>query len=125
MLGNAAFTNSGSGSFTLGYSFTPSSNISVSGVWRMFGSKITIWTSTGTVVATQNVSGTDGVWTLVPLASPVILTGGTTYVIGAFSNGSNYYWNTTLGTTFANGTIANAGWEIAGDAFPTGSDAAR
>ncbi|MEI6852359.1 MAG: DUF4082 domain-containing protein, partial [Bacteroidota bacterium] len=122
MLGTPTHTSNSSGSWTLGYSFTPSSNLTVTAVRRYFGSKISIWTDAGVLVASQAVSGTDGTWTQTNLSSPVTLTAGVTYRIGAFTNGGNYYWTTGLSASFANGTI-NQSYELGGDAFPTSTDA--
>jgi len=126
ILGSTTYTNSSSGNWSLGYSFTPSTNISVIAFRRYFGTVITLWNSAGTVLATQNVSGTDGVWTQqANLATPVALTAGQTYTIAAYAGGGAYYWNTTLGTTFAHGTITAGGLEISGNARPTSADAVR
>jgi gliding motility-associated-like protein len=110
--------------WTVGYNFTPSSTITVTSVRRYFGSKISIWSSTGTLLMSQLCSGTDGVWTSTP-CSPIVLNAGTTYRISVLSI-TNYYRQTvnTLPVTYPAGTIT-AGYEQLGDLFPAISDGQR
>ncbi|MEI8049764.1 MAG: DUF4082 domain-containing protein, partial [Bacteroidota bacterium] len=118
ILGNVVNSNSyNNGSFTFGYSFTPSVNLTVTAVRSYFGSKVSIWTNGGTLLVSQAVSGTNGTWTQTNLASPIVLTAGQTYRVGAYSNGEFYYARYDLGTTFAYGTIDNS-CEAGGDNFP-------
>ncbi|MEI6767195.1 MAG: DUF4082 domain-containing protein [Bacteroidota bacterium] len=123
ILGNPSYVNSGSGSYTLGYSFTPNTTITVTAVRRYFGSAIKIWTDGGTLLANQAVSGSDAVWTTTALSTPITLNAGTTYRIAAFTNGGSYYWRTDMSSAFTNGVI-NSSYEIGGDAFPTSTDGA-
>jgi hypothetical protein len=124
ILASPAYINSSSGSWTLGYSFTPITNLSVTHVRHYFGTKVSIWTDAGTLVASQNVTSTPGTWVETALASPVQLTAGTTYRVAAYTGGGNYYWRTDMGATFPNGTI-NQGYELSGDGFPANSDTVR
>jgi hypothetical protein len=122
MLGNATPTDSyNNGSYTMGYSFTPASSIQVTAVRSYFGGKVEIWTSGGTLLVSQPVSGTNGTWTETPLGTPLTLTGGTTYVLGVYSAGQTYYWGTGMSGTTPIGTINEDFW-ITGDAFPTTGD---
>jgi len=123
ILNSPSYTSSSSGNWTLGYSFTPNTNITVTSFRRFFGSKISIWTDAGVLVVSQAVTGSDGTWTNIPLVTPVVLNAGTTYRIASFTNGSNFYWSSGLVIpgTFTNGTITN-GFELSGDAFPSSSD---
>ncbi len=127
ILNSPVSTNTSSGNWTLGYKFTPNTNITVTSFRRFFGSKISIWTDAGVLVASQAVTGTNGVWTDNTLATPVVLTAGTTYRIAAYANSSTYYWAYGLPATFTNGLInggvINGGVEVAGDAFPSSTDA--
>jgi hypothetical protein len=109
--------------WTLGYSFTPNVNITVSAVRSYSGSKVSIWTSSGTLLASQSVSGPVGTWTQTSLATPLKLTAGTIYVVAFLSGGETYYWGTSLPSTFPAGTI-NAGYYAAGDTFPVNLDSA-
>ena len=118
VLGDVSHTNSNSGSFTLGYSFTPSRTITVTHVRRYFGTKVSIWTNTGTLLASKPASGTNGTWNEVPLDEPLVLTAGTTYRVAAYSGGSTYYWRTNLSPAFPDGTILQS-HEISGDGFPS------
>ena len=110
-----------SGTWTLGYSFTPSSNITVTAVRSYSGSKVSLWTDAGVLLASTNVSGTNGTWTETPI-TPVQLQSGVTYRVSFLTGGQPYYWSTNLPATFANGTI-NQDYYVSGDAFPTGTDA--
>jgi hypothetical protein len=113
--------SSSSGAWTLGYAFTPSTNLTVTGVRSYFGTKVSIWTDGGTLLASQNVTSVPGTWVETPLASPIQLTAGTTYRLAAYTGGGNYYWRSDMGGSFPNGTI-NQSYEASGDAFPNISD---
>ena len=68
---------------TLGYSFTPSSDILVTDVLHYFGSKVSIWTDSGVLIASQTFDPAPPGWVSTPLATPIELYAGTTYRIGA------------------------------------------
>jgi len=124
ILNTPTFTASGNnGTWTLGYSFTPSSPITVTGVRSYSGSKVSIWTDSGVLLASTTVSGTNGVWTDTPI-TPVQLLSGVTYRVSFLTGGQTYYWNSSLSSTFANGTI-NQDYYSSGDAFPTTIDSER
>ena len=123
LLNSPVPTNSfNNNTWTLGYAFTPSSNLQVTGVRSYSGTKVSIWTNTGTLVASAAVSATPGSWTDTPLQTPVTLQAGVTYRVGFLTGGTLYYWSTGMSSTFANGTILQ-GYESPGDAFPTATDA--
>ena len=109
-----------SSTYTVGYSFTPSSNIQITAVRSYFGTKVSIWTSGGQLLASVPDTGTSGSWTETPLSSPLQLQAGVTYVVGTLFTGG-YYWSESLPTTFPNGTI-NVGYELSGDGCPTLAD---
>ena len=117
ILASPVFTVSGSGTFTFGYSFIPNANLTVTHLRHCFGTKVSIWTDSGTLVASQSVSSTPGTWVETALSSPVQLTAGTTYRVAAYTGGGSYYWRTDLGTTFPNGTINQAYYSTV-DGFP-------
>jgi lysophospholipase L1-like esterase len=135
-LGNAAGTNTILNSptaeqslldgieYVLGYSFTPNTNLSVTDVRSYFGDKVTIWTSNGQLVVSQNVGSVAGTWVDTPLAAPVTLLGGSTYLVMVHANGVQYYWSVDLPVTFADGTINQSYWDY-GDVFPTQTDEER
>ncbi|MFZ4414176.1 MAG: choice-of-anchor R domain-containing protein, partial [Bacteroidales bacterium] len=123
ILGNVVYSNHGSGNWTLGYSFTPSTDLTITAVRRYYGSKISIWTDAGTLLVSQAVSGTDGTWTQVNLATPIILTAGVTYRIGVYNNGG-FYGRSDMDTTFAKGVIVNA-YQSTGDVMPTGASGGK
>jgi methionine-rich copper-binding protein CopC len=108
------------GTFTIGYSFTPSATITVTDVLHYFGSKISIWTDSGTLVASQTYPLAGPGWLDTPLTTPVQLTGGTTYRIAAYSAGQTYYRWTSASHASPLGTLGQE-YEISGDAFPTNS----
>jgi len=121
ILAAPAYTGSGSGNYTLGYSFTPNTNITVTHVRHYYGTKVSIWTDGGVLLAAQNVTSTPGTWTETALTTPIQLSAGITYRVAAHSGGGLYYYRTDLGSTFPNG-VMNAAYEVFGDAFPTNSD---
>ena len=115
----------GNGESTVGYSFTPATNLVASGVLTYFGDKVSIWTDGGALLASQPVTSVEGTWVATPLSNAVILLGGVTYRVGAhITNNGTVYWNDNLQATFANGTI-NDSWSAAGDAFPSGADSGQ
>jgi hypothetical protein len=121
LLGNRAATSStSSGPYTVGYAFTPNTNIRVTDVRSYFGSKVSIWTNTGILLASQAVSGPGGSWTQTPLATPITLLAGSTYRIGAYTPGAPYYF----GFAPPNPSFATLGqtYEGFGDHFPNLSD---
>jgi len=124
ILASPSYTSVSSGSFTLGFSFTPNTNLTVTHVRHYSGTKVSIWTDAGTLIAAQNVVSTPGVWLETPLLSPVQLLAGNTYRVAAYSAGGNYYWRSDMGGTFSNGII-NASCEGSGDVFPSTIDSSR
>jgi hypothetical protein len=133
MTGNAAGTNTILNSpgldqsltdgeeYVLGYSFTPSTNLKVTGVRSYFGDEVSIWTASGRLLASQNVVSISGTWVDTPLPAPLVLYAGVTYVIVAHENGVEYFWGQALPATFPNGTINQSWWDY-GNVFPTQTD---
>jgi hypothetical protein len=109
------------GEFTMGYSFTPNTNLVVTAVRYGFGDKVSLWTDNGVLLASQNVTSVPGTWVETPLTTPVVLLAGSTYRVGVHVNNGTLYWVDNLQATFPNGTI-NAAYFIDGDTFPDGSD---
>jgi uncharacterized repeat protein (TIGR01451 family) len=124
ILSDVSHTFSGSGTYTLGYSFTPNTNIMVTAVRAYFGTKVSIWSDDGTLVTSQAISPAPGVWTDTPLASPVTLLAGVRYRVAAYTGGGSYYYRNDQGSTFPDGVISTS-YEAGGDVFPTSSDSAR
>jgi uncharacterized repeat protein (TIGR01451 family) len=124
ILGNIVSTSSSSGGYTLGYSFTPNTNLTVTHVRAYFGTKVSIWTDAGALLASQTVSGTVGSWTETQLPVPLVLNAGTTYRVAAYTGGGSYYLRSDSLNTFTNGVI-NVSYEGVGDVFPVNSDSAR
>ncbi len=108
------------GSFTLGYSFTPSSTITVTDVLHYFGDNVSIWTSSGTLVVSQSFALSNPGWVDTPLTTPVQLAANTTYIVAAYSDGQTYDYGPTS-TTSPLGTLGE-GYEISGENFPSSAD---
>ena len=111
--------NGNNGSFTLGYSFTPNTNLLVTSVRHYFGSKISVWTDNGMLVGSQTFAATGPGWADTPVTTPFQLQAGVTYRVAAYSAGQRYYgipsgWSHTSPL----GTIG-VEYESMGDAFPT------
>jgi uncharacterized repeat protein (TIGR01451 family) len=124
ILGGVGYTYYGSGSYTLGYSFTPTNNLTVTHLRSFFGTKVSLWTQAGALLASLNVTGTPGTWSEMALPAPVSLAAGAHYRLAAYTGGGNYYYRYDGSNSFPGGTI-DAGYEASGDAFPTTSDSAR
>jgi hypothetical protein len=107
--------------YVLGYSFTPNANLNVTDVLSYFGDKVSIWTTNGELLASQNVVSVPGTWVDTPLPAPLPLSAGVTYVIVAHENGVEYFWSQDLPATFPDGTINQSVWDY-GDVFPTQTD---
>ncbi|TAK99275.1 MAG: DUF11 domain-containing protein, partial [Verrucomicrobia bacterium] len=120
ILGNVAFTSTSSGTYTLAFAFTPNTNITVTHVRSYSGTKVSIWNDGGTLLASQNVSSVAATWTETPLATPLLLSAGTTYRVGFYTGVSgNYYYRSDRPSTFTNGTLVDGYYYTSGDAFPT------
>ncbi len=125
VLGNPTPSNSANyGTYTLGYSFTPSVNVTVTDVLSYYGTKVSIWTNSGQLIVSQAVNNTGGAWVETPLLTPVQLLAGSIYRIAAYTAGQDYYWRTDMSSSSPIGTINQTYWS-SGDAFPTLTDAAR
>lgn len=122
---NAVFINAtNSGDYTLGYEFIPTNNIRVIRFRHVFGTKMSIWTAAGVLVASQDVTNTPLNFVETPLTTPVTLTAGTTYRIAAYTDGGDYYTEDNSGGfigRFHNGTIGGS-FTANGDAFPSMAD---
>jgi hypothetical protein len=106
---------------TLGYSFTPTTNLVATHVRHYFGDKVSIWTDSGGLLASRNVQSVAGTWVDTALPSPVLLLAGATYRLGVHFSNTNFYWSWNLPSEFANGTI-DACWSGSGDGFPNQPD---
>lgn len=110
--------------YTLGYEFTPATNLFVTHLRHYFGTKVSLWTSTGFLLASTNVEALAGGWTETALAAPVYLKAGDRYRIAVFSGGDPYFWRSDAEPVFAHGNINQSYYGI-GDTFPSYADAAR
>jgi hypothetical protein len=108
---------SSSGTYTLGFGFTPLTNITATHVRHMFGNKVSVWTSGGTLLAAQPVVSSNGTWLETPLATPLLLSAGSNYIVGAYVSANSYYWVTNLMGAFPDGPITSSVYTN-GDGFP-------
>jgi hypothetical protein len=122
ILGQPAYTDqNNNGAYTVGYSFTPRGNFLVTDILHFFGTKLSIWTSSGQLLMSQTFSGTNGSWVDTPMTTPYQLQAGTTYVITVYTAGQEYYWKDEMPPASPVGTIGND-YEVGGDGFPTYND---
>ncbi|HXI51654.1 MAG TPA: Calx-beta domain-containing protein, partial [Candidatus Saccharimonadales bacterium] len=112
-----AYTNTGS--YTMGYSFTPSTNLSVTHVRHIAGTKVTIWTDDGRPLLVMPVISTPDVWLETPLSAPLQLQAGTRYRLGVYTGGDSgvAYYRYDLGNAFPDGSIDES-YQGFGDTFP-------
>jgi hypothetical protein len=105
---------------TLGYAFTPTTNLLVTAVRSYSSDQVSIWTDSGILLGSQGTSSS-GAWVETPMATPIMLSSGTTYRVGAhIPQGTYGYFRTTSWpTTFANGTVGQNFYYSYGDLCPT------
>ncbi len=82
--------------YTVGYSFTPNTNVVLTQVRSYFGDKISIWKDSGLLLVSQNVTNVPGTWVDTALPSPVLLVAGASYRVAAHVNNAAMYWSTDL-----------------------------
>ena len=114
--------STGSGTKTWGYPFTPTNNLTVTHVSSYFGTKVSLWTGRGALLATQLVASPGGVWSETALSAPVSLAAHSNYVVAVYFSATTYYWVNNLSGAFSDGTIGTSLYTSA-DAFPTNSAA--
>ena len=106
--------------FTLAIAFTPNTNLQVTHVRHYSGTKVSLWTDAGVLLASQSVVSTPGSWTETELATAVPLAAGARYRAGAYyPPGTNYYYRANLPAIFNDGTIDFACYGDTGDGFPS------
>ncbi len=121
IIGNLTSPSYLSGSeMTHGYMFTPSTNVQVTAVRGYYTDKVSIWTDSGTLLGSQNVSAF-GSWVEASLATPITLLAGIAYRVSAHipAGTRGYYRTTSWPGTFANGTVGQSFYYSYGDVFPT------
>ena len=126
MLTDLGYNYTGSGTYTRGVRFQPTKNITVTHFRHFWGTKVSIWTDSGVLVATKNVASVNGTWLETPLDSPVVLTSGTVYRIAGYAAGGTYYYrNSDMPTNFTDGVILNGAFSNSGDTFPVSITTSR
>jgi hypothetical protein len=105
---------------THGYAFTPNTNLQVTAVRGYRTDKVSIWTDSGTLLGSQTISAS-GSWTEASVASPITLSAGTTYRIGAHIPAGWYGYFRTLSwpATFTYGTVGQNFYYSYGDVCPS------
>ena len=118
IFGNVGYFWSGNNGYcTIGYAFTPNTALHVTHVRHLSGSKVSIWTDGGILLASQDVSSVQGNWTETPLATPLVLAAGRRYRVGVYTAGQTYYRGGAGVAAFNDGTIDQS-CEASGDHFP-------
>jgi uncharacterized protein YdeI (BOF family) len=110
--------SSNSGTWTFGYAFTVSGEFEVTHVRHYSGSKVSIWTDSGQLLASQTFSDPPGAWVETALPTPVQLHAGVRYRVAVYTAGQTYYWRYDLPAASAVGSIQQS-YYGSGDAFPT------
>lgn len=120
VLGDVVHTETSSGSYTLAFAIIPSKDLTVTHVRSYSGTKVSIWSDTGTLLASQNVSGPNGSWTETPLAAPLQLLAGATYLVSFYTGDTApYYYRLDRPVTFPDGTLVDGYYYATDDIFPT------
>ena len=102
--------------YSLGYSFTPNTNLAVTHL-RGYGSgKISLWTETQNLLASSSFNGAG--WVEIPLTNAVLLSAGTRYRLAVYTGGNAFAWVGLTPANFANGTIDQP-YYCNSDSFPT------
>jgi len=104
---------------TLGYAFTPDTDLWVTHFRTFGGNNASLWTDDGVLLARQPLSAPNGVWTLTPLAQTIPLKAGSRYRLSFFSdNLQSQSLRFDAPTAFAHGTIHQS-YAADGNTFPT------
>jgi len=101
--------------------FRPARDIEVTAVRHYWGTQVSFWTGSGTLLTSQTVSSVNGTWVETPLATPLTLSAGQDYVVGAYSGdgGSPVHILTTPpGGLFPDGVILAGCGGVETNAFP-------
>src|SRR6266853_2354851 len=85
------------------------------------GTKVSIWTDAGTLLASRNVTSVPGTWVETALTTPIQLLAGQRYRLAFYTAGSTFYGRFDLPSAFADVTI-NQEYYASGDAFPAFND---
>jgi len=119
LLTNAAYNFvENNATFTLGYQFTPKTNIVVTHVRMFSGTKVSLWTDRGYLLTSLATTNAGGVWSDVPLPTPILLVASNIYRLGFLTGGFPYYSRIDHPTNFSGGSIDQSFYAV-GDAFPS------
>lgn len=120
ILGNRIPTGTDSFStYTLGYIFTPATNITITHARHFYGTKVSIWNDSKALVASVSVKSVAGTWVETAFPVPVQLSAGKSYYVGVYTAGQTYAWvSDTWPRPFADGSIQQPCYSSV-DACPT------
>jgi hypothetical protein len=105
------------GDFTLGFAFTPVSDLTVTRFRHYSGTRISLWTTNGATLASQIITNDPGAWNETTLTNPVALKAGTRYLVGFYTGGGTYFWRSDAPETFSHGAIEGS-FYASGDQYP-------
>jgi hypothetical protein len=103
---------------TIGYSFTPSSNLMLTHVRVYSGVRATIWTDDGTLLGSQSLESIDPGIKPVIWAKPVMLRSGVRYRIAVYTANRGAITSMNRSGAFPHGVIHSNYTSDAGDSFP-------
>jgi hypothetical protein len=110
---------------TVGYAFTPASDLLVKSLRSYSTGKVSLWDSNGVLLATEFISGAPNAWNEKALLTPLQVFAGRQYRIGFYNGGvSTNYTRFDGKNGLAHAAIVQ-GYHSAGDSFPTNMHPAR
>jgi len=110
---------------TLGYAFTPTSDLWVTHFRTFAGDNVSLWTSNGDLLARKNLAVPAGSWIDTPLDQPVFLAAGRSYRLSVFARDlQTQYLRFDAPVTFAHGTIDQSYFNQ-GNGFPNSTHPAQ
>ncbi len=120
-----SFTNhtraNDSGLCTYGYDFTPTNSIILTHLLSYSGTKVSLWNTSGKLLAVSTATSTLGEWTTNQVYPPLILQSSNTYRLSFYSGGQPYFSRPDRPVGFPDGKIGGSYYSL-GDAFPQNSD---
>jgi hypothetical protein len=110
---------------TVGYSFTPNTDLEVTHLRHYSGEKVSIWTEEGVLIASREVTNQPNTWSETPLTQPIQLLAGRRYRVGVYSGAlATNYARFDVPIAFAHGVLHQS-YDGVGDALPTNTHPAR
>lgn len=110
-----------SGLYTYGFDFTPTNTIILTHLLNYSGTKISLWSDSGKLLAVSTASSTIGEWTTNRLSPPLVLQSSNTYRLSFYSGGEPYFARQDRPVGFPDGRIGDSFYSL-GDVFPENAD---